>query len=72
VVGASCDADFNCRALVGDRYVMTDLNDLVPEDSPLYLVFATWINDVGEIVGFGVDNKTKFTHSWRGRRIHLW
>jgi probable HAF family extracellular repeat protein len=58
VAGASCDADFNCRAFLWERYSMTDLNDLVPEDSSLYLVFATWINDVGEIVGWGVDKKT--------------
>ncbi len=58
VVGASCDSEFNCRAMLWERYSMTDLNDLVPEDSPIYLVFATWINDAGEIVGWGVDKRT--------------
>ena len=58
-VGGSCDADFNCRAMFWERYTMTDLNDLVPADSTLYLAFATWINDVGEIVGLGVDKKTE-------------
>jgi hypothetical protein len=43
---------------------MTDLNILVPEDSPIYMVFATWINDVGEIVGFGVDKKTDEVHAF--------
>jgi hypothetical protein len=47
------------RAFLSDRYSMTDLNALVPEDSPLYLVFATWINDVGEIVGWGVGKNTE-------------
>jgi probable HAF family extracellular repeat protein len=55
VVGASCDAEFNCRAMLWERYSMTDLNDLVSEDSPIHMVFATWINDAGEIVGWGVD-----------------
>jgi probable HAF family extracellular repeat protein len=58
VVGASCDAAFNCRAFLWERYMMVDLNELVPEDSPVYMVFATWINDVGEIVGWGVDKRT--------------
>jgi hypothetical protein len=43
---------------------MTDLNILVSEDSPIYMVFATWINDVGEIVGFGVDKKTDEVHAF--------
>jgi probable HAF family extracellular repeat protein len=63
VVGASCDADFNCRAFLWERYSMSELNDLVPEDTPIYLVFATWINDVGEIAGWGVD---KHTNEMRG------
>jgi hypothetical protein len=43
---------------------MTDLNDLVPEDSSLYMVFATWINDIGEIVGYGVDKRTEEIHAF--------
>jgi probable HAF family extracellular repeat protein len=66
-VGSSCDAQFNCRAFLWERYTMTDLNELVPADSPLYLVFATWINDVGEIVGFGVDNQTGDVHAFLAR-----
>jgi probable HAF family extracellular repeat protein len=64
VVGASCDADFNCRAFLWERYSMTDLNDLVPANSPLYLVFATWINDVGQIVGYGVDKQSGELHGF--------
>jgi probable HAF family extracellular repeat protein len=59
MVGASCDADFNCRAFLWENYSMTDLNDLVAEDSPIYMVFATWINDVGQIVGWGIDKQTE-------------
>ncbi len=33
---------------------MTDLNTLVPADSPLYLLFADSVNSSGEIAGFGV------------------
>jgi hypothetical protein len=33
---------------------MTDLNTLVPANSPLYLLFAENINAGGEISGFGV------------------
>jgi probable HAF family extracellular repeat protein len=53
VVGASNDAEFNLRAFIWRNGVMTDLNTLVPADSPLYLLFASGINDKGEIVGFG-------------------
>jgi hypothetical protein len=28
------------------------------------MVFATWINDVGEIVGIGVDKKTDQVHAF--------
>ena len=58
VVGASCDHEFNCRAFLWERSVMTDLNELIPADSPLHLVFASWINDAGEIVGQAVDKKS--------------
>ena len=36
--------------------VMTDLNTLVPADSPLYLLWATSINSRSEIAGFGVTS----------------
>ena len=43
----------NPRAFVWRNGVMTDLNTLVPADSPLYLLTAFAVNDSGEIVGFG-------------------
>jgi probable HAF family extracellular repeat protein len=56
VVGSSCDVDFNCRAFLWQKGVMTDLNTLIPADSPLYLVEATGtINNAGEIAGSAVD-----------------
>ena len=54
VVGASCDANFNCRAFLWDHGVMIDLNRLVPSGSPLYLTYAEGINDRGEIAGTAV------------------
>ncbi len=35
---------------------MADLNTLVPVDSPVYMLIGSAINDLGQIVGFGVDN----------------
>jgi probable HAF family extracellular repeat protein len=59
VVGASIDgnpASGNPRAFLRVNGVMTDLNTLVPADSPLYLLTAFAINNDGKIVGFGVTN----------------
>jgi probable HAF family extracellular repeat protein len=36
VVGRSCDQNGNCRAFFWEKNVMSDLNDLIPADSPLY------------------------------------
>ena len=40
VVGWSCDVDGNCRAYLWQNKVMTDLNTLIPPNSPLYLLLA--------------------------------
>ena len=53
VDGVSFDASGNMRAFVRQNGVMTDLNTLIPADSPLNLLFAHGINSRGEIVGFG-------------------
>ena len=37
---------------------MSDLNTLVPANSPLFLLFATGINSSGEIAGFGAVKST--------------
>jgi len=57
VVGPSLDSDGNPRAYLWKNGVMTDLNALVPEDFPLFLLLATSINDAGQIVGFGVQKE---------------
>jgi probable HAF family extracellular repeat protein len=59
VVDASIDgnpASGNPRAYLRQNGVMTDLNTLILVDSPLYLLTAFAINDVGEIAGFGVSS----------------
>jgi len=60
VVGASVSAPGpatgNPRAYLWRNGVMTDLNSLIPADSPLYLLTAFAINNSGEIAGFGVTD----------------
>ena len=53
VVGASCTTvEGNCRAFLWQNGVMTDLNTLIPHNSPLFLFVAFDINSRGQIVGF--------------------
>jgi len=64
VVGISLDANFNPRAFVWQKGVMTDLNTLIPTSSTLYLLITCFINPEGQIVGFGVDTLTGETHGY--------
>jgi probable HAF family extracellular repeat protein len=52
------------RAFLWQNGVMSDLNTLVPADSPLYLLLADGINDAGEIAGFGVNTATGDIHAF--------
>jgi probable HAF family extracellular repeat protein len=54
VVGVSCDANFNCRAVLWNHGVAIDLNSLIPPESPLYLTYGGGINDRGEIAGTAI------------------
>ena len=59
VVGFSCPGPMgSCRAFLWQPTdgVLTDLNTLIPKDSPWYLQAATSINNAGEIVGYGTIN----------------
>jgi probable HAF family extracellular repeat protein len=60
IVGASVSAPGpatgNPRAFLWQNGVMSDLNSLVQADAPLYMLTAFWINDFGEIAGFGATS----------------
>jgi len=59
VGGVSIDASFTTlRAFVVVHGVPTDLNTLIPEDSPLQLQTACGINSRGEITGLAVEKST--------------
>lgn len=56
-VGLSLDASGNPRAFLRQNGVMTDLNTLIPANSPfLVLLVADIINSSGEIAGFGLTS----------------
>ena len=54
--GAAGPINGNPRPFLWKNGMMTDLNNLIPANSPLHLLTAFGINDAGEIVGFGVTN----------------
>ena len=60
-VSFPADPSASPRAFIRtDGGTMTDLNSLIPEDSPLYLFSACSINSRGEIVGLALDSKGNF------------
>jgi probable HAF family extracellular repeat protein len=63
VVGRSSDADFNGRGWVLQNGVMTDLNTLIPANSPLYIEEGTANNDWGQIAGIATEVSTGETHA---------
>jgi probable HAF family extracellular repeat protein len=57
MIGASFDQDFNVTAFVQQPGgVMTDLNSLIPANSPLFLILGCSINSRGELAGIGVTD----------------
>ena len=64
MVEKSCDMSGNCRAFLWERNILSDLNDLIAPDSPLYLMYALGINDAGEIVGFALQKSTGDVHAY--------
>src|SRR5205823_15017167 len=65
VVGGSFDIDGNGRAFLWQNGVMTDLNTLIPADSPLFLIEATGtINSRGEIAGISLQTSTGEVHAF--------
>ena len=56
-VGLSLDSGGNPRAFLWQNGVITDLNALIPADSPFLVLFvADVINSSGEIAGFGLTS----------------
>lgn len=64
IVGVSLDANFNSRAFLRQHGTMTDLNTLIPVNSPLSLWTAASINARGEVVGLAQDKTTGKFHSY--------
>ena len=65
IVGGSWDAEGNDRAYLWQNGVMTDLNTLIPPDSPLHLIEATGtINDWGQIAGIALQISTGDVHAF--------
>jgi probable HAF family extracellular repeat protein len=65
MVGGSCDITLaTCRAYIWQNGTMTDLNDLVPADAPLYLISPLGINGDGEITGLAIVKSTGEAHAF--------
>ncbi len=70
VVGLSVDSNFNPRAFLWRRGVMTDLNTLIPANSKLSLMLACSINGRREITGLAMTS-TGELHAYRAIPIDL-
>ena len=70
VVGVSLDANFNPRAFLRQNHTMTDLNTLIPADSPLFLITACSINSSGEIIGIAVEKSSGKFHGYLATPKH--
>jgi probable HAF family extracellular repeat protein len=64
VVGVSLDSSFNLRAYLWRNGHMTDLNSLIPADSPLALLLACSINSKGEIIGLAMQKSNGEFHAF--------
>jgi probable HAF family extracellular repeat protein len=59
IVGQSCNTDLSvCTGFFWQNDLMTDLNNLIPAGSPLFLFEPTSINARGQIVGAALDTNT--------------
>jgi len=56
VVGFAIDPSFNMTAFIVQNSAMTDMNTLLPQGSPWYLLQASSVNNAGQITGVGVIN----------------
>jgi len=71
VVGGSLDINGNERAFLWQNGVMTDLNTLIPADSPMFLLEAQGrINSRGQIAGFASLTGTDEVHAFLATPSH--
>jgi hypothetical protein len=65
IVGLSFDASGNVISpVLWQNGEIDDLNNLIPADSSLFLLEALGINDLGQIVGYGVQTTTGEVHGF--------
>lgn len=73
-VGTSCIDDGLCngdiRAFIWENDVMSDLNELVVGESPIYMLIAFAINNSGQVVGLGLNTTTFEAHAFLATPIH--
>jgi probable HAF family extracellular repeat protein len=63
VVGPSYDASGNSRAFIWQNGVMTDLNIIMPANSPFYLLAGMAINDEGQIALMALQTSSGAIHA---------
>ena len=63
IVGVSTDFS-TFDATIWRNNIPTDLNELIPQDSPLHLWVACSINSRGQIIGFGFNAETGEFHGY--------
>jgi probable HAF family extracellular repeat protein len=68
--GVSIDGGGNIRGFLWQSGVMRDLNDLIPANSPLYLLHGFGINNAGEIVGLAYVFSTGEVHGFLAVPVH--
>lgn len=71
MVGASCDVTLAvCRGYLWQHGVMTDINELLPDDSPLYVMLPFALNDRGQIAGLALVKNTGEVHAFLATPTH--
>jgi probable HAF family extracellular repeat protein len=69
VIGGFLNANFNPRAFLWEKGVMTDLNTLIAGHSRLYLLTGCSINSRGEITGLGLTSTSEI-HTYLATPTH--